>query len=81
MTKKVRVKKIRVAFDLPEPEHERLKYLEAQTHLNRANVVRHALQIYEFVILKSLEGVKFNMVDKENVTERLTFFTPYVRGL
>jgi hypothetical protein len=73
--------KIRVTLDLQEPFHRRLMELEQLTHTSRADVIRHALQIYEFIAKKSLEGNKFYSVDKNGEEERLAFFSPYVAGL
>lgn len=73
--------KIRVTLDLQEPFHRRLMELEQLTHTSRAEVIRHALQIYEFVAKKSLEGHRFYSVDRNGEEERLAFFSPYVAGL
>ncbi|MGA2890843.1 MAG: hypothetical protein ABSE51_22705 [Terracidiphilus sp.] len=74
--------KVRVTLDLPEPFHRRLMALEQLTHTSRADVIRHALQIYEFVAKKSLlEGYKFYSVDKSGEQERLAFFSPYAAEL
>jgi hypothetical protein len=73
--------KVRVTLDLQEPFHRRLVALEQLTHTSRADVIRHALQIYEFVVKKSLEGNKFYSVDKNGEEERLAFFSPYIAGL
>jgi hypothetical protein len=74
--------KVRVTLDLPKPFHRRLVGLEELTHANRADVIRHALQIYEFVARKSLlEGYKFFSIDTNGDTERLAFFSPYAAEL
>lgn len=49
--------KIRVTLDLPRAFNERLEELEAKTYLgNKAAVIRHALQVYEYLVKTTEEG-------------------------
>jgi hypothetical protein len=70
---------IRVSLDLSEPFHRRLSELERLTHAeSKAGVIRQALQIYEYVARKTLQGHKFIAVDKDGKHESLVFFSPYL---
>jgi hypothetical protein len=70
---------IRVSLDLSEPFHRRLSELEQLTHAeSKAGVIRQALQIYEYVARKTLQGNKFITVDKNGQQESLVFFSPYL---
>jgi hypothetical protein len=49
--------KIRVTLDLPRTFNERLEELSAKTYLgNKAAVIRHALQVYEYLVKTTEEG-------------------------
>ena len=49
--------KIRVTLDLPRTFNERLEELGAKTYLgNKAAVIRHALQVYEYLVKTTEEG-------------------------
>jgi len=70
---------IRVSLDLSESFHRRLSELEQLTHAeSKAGVIRQALQIYEYVARKTLQGHKFIAVDKDGKQESLVFFSPYL---
>jgi hypothetical protein len=71
--------KVRVSLDLSAPFHRRLTELEYLTHAeSKAGVIRQALQIYEYVAKKTLQGHKFMSVDKNGNVENLVFFSPYM---
>ncbi len=71
--------KVRVSLDLSEPFYKRLTELEQLTHADsKAGVIRQALQIYEYVARKTLEGHKFLSVDTNGKEGRLVFFSPYM---
>ncbi len=70
---------VRVSLDLSESFHRRLSELEKLTHAeSKAGVIRQALQIYEYVARKTLQGHKFISVDKNGQQESLVFFSPYL---
>ena len=70
--------KIRVSLDLNEPFHRRLGELEQLTHADsKAGVIRQALQVYEYVARKSVEGYKFKSVAPTGEEESLVFFNPF----
>jgi hypothetical protein len=72
---------VRVSLDLSEPFHRRLSELEQLTHAeSKAGVIRQALQLYEYVARKTLQGHKFISVDKEGRHESLVFFGPYIES-
>jgi hypothetical protein len=73
---------VRVSLDLSEPFHRRLSELEQLTHAeSKAGVIRQALQLYEYVARKTLQGHKFMSVDKEGRQESLVFFGPYMEEI
>lgn len=70
---------VRVSLDLSEPFHRRLSDLEHITHADsKSGVIRQALQIYEYVVLKTLEGYQFRSVDGNGIERDLAFFSPYM---
>lgn len=70
---------IRVSLDLSESFHKRLGELEQLTHAeSKAGVIRQALQIYEFIARKTIQGYKFIAVDQDGKQENLLFFSPYM---
>ena len=72
--KKPAEKKIRVTLDLSPQFYERLERLERLVDAGtKANVIRQALQIYEFLAQKSLAGHTFRTVDKDGQEEKLVF--------
>lgn len=74
--------KVRVSLDLSEPFHRRLSELEQITHADsKAGVIRQALQIYEYVARKTLNGYTFKAVDSKGREENLVFFSPYMPQL
>ena len=73
---------VRVSLDLSEAFHRRLSELEQLTHAeSKAGVIRQALQLYEYMARKTLQGHKFISVDKNGLHESLVFFNPYVGEL
>ena len=54
--------KIRVSLDLSIPLFERLEALEDATDESKAGVIRQALQLYEYVVQRTIEGCSFNLV-------------------
>jgi len=70
--------KIRVSLDLTDVAHQRLAALEQMTHAEtKAGVIRNALQIYEYVAMKSAQGCKFVCVNPDGKEESLLFFSPF----
>lgn len=70
--------KVRVSLDLSVPLFERLEALEDVTHENKSGVIRQALQLYEYIVQKTMEGYSFKAVDPQGKEEGLVFFGPYV---
>lgn len=55
-------KRIRITLDLTKNSYERLQRLEEMIEVtSKADVVRQALQLLEFVAEKKSEGYTFNM--------------------
>ncbi len=72
--KKETSKKVRVTLDLSPQFYERLEHLEELVDAGtRSNVIRQALQLYEYIAQKSLEGYSFKAVGKDGVEEKLVF--------
>lgn len=71
---------VRVSLDLSEPFFRRLTELERVTHADsKAGVIRQALQVFEYIAFKTLEGYEFRSVDKNGVERELAFFSPFTR--
>lgn len=67
--------KVRVTLDLSPTFYERLTRLEEMVDLDtKAGLLRQALQLYEYVVTKSLEGYTFRLADPEGKEEKLVFF-------
>ncbi len=72
--KKETSKKVRVTLDLSPQFYERLEHLEELVDAGtRSNVIRQALQLYEYIAQKSLEGYSFKAVGKDGEEEKLVF--------
>jgi hypothetical protein len=70
--------KIRVSLDLTETFNQRLVELEALTHADsKAEVIRDALRVYEFIARKTRQGHKFIVADPKGVQEHVLFFTTF----
>ena len=75
-------KRVRVSLDLTISFYERLDALEKATGAeSKAGVIRQALQVYEYVARRTLEGYAFRAVAPDGNEETLVFFggpSPYV---
>lgn len=72
-------KKVRVSLDLPAAFNSRLEALERMTQAeSKAGLIRQALQVYEYITRKTMEGYSFRAVTPEGKEENLVFFSPYV---
>ncbi len=70
-------KKVRVTLDLTPQFYSRLQELESLLEADsKASVIRQALQLYEYVAKKTLEGHKFRAVDPKGREETLVFLGP-----
>jgi hypothetical protein len=68
-------KKIRVTLDLTPQFNDRLEALESLVDASsKADVIRHALQLYEYVVKRTLEGYTFRAVARNGREENLVFF-------
>jgi predicted DNA-binding protein len=67
-------KKVRVTLDLSPEFHQRLEALEEIVGgETKANVIRHALQVYEYVVKRSLSGDRFKAIGKDGEEEAVVF--------
>ncbi len=67
-------KKVRVTLDLSPQFYERLEQLERLVDGGtKANVIRQALQLYEYLAQKTLDGHTFRAVDKDGREEKIVF--------
>ncbi len=70
--KEDRVKKIRITLDLTPQSYERLEELENLVDAGtKANVIRQALQLYEYVAQRALEGCTVRVVDQAGAGETI----------
>jgi hypothetical protein len=67
-------KKVRITLDLSPQFYSRLEELERRTDADsKAHLLRQALQLYEYIITKTLEGYSFRAVSKDGSEETLVF--------
>ena len=68
-------KKVRVTVDLSPQLYQRLEDLESMVEAGgKANLIRQALQLYEYVAKKTLDGYSFKSV-KDDQEETLVFLS------
>lgn len=66
--------KIRVTIDLTPELHARLEDLQTFVEaVSKADVIRQALQLYEYVAKRTIEGCTFHAVSKTGHEETLVF--------
>jgi len=72
--KRPTAKKIRVTLDLTPDFYHRLEELEGLVEAGtKANLIRQALQLYEYVAKKTIEGHSFRAVSRDGQEETLVF--------
>jgi len=65
-------KKIRVTLDITSQFNLRLESLEALVGAaSKADVIRQALQVYEYIATRTLKGYTFKAVSKAGKTETI----------
>jgi hypothetical protein len=69
-------KKVRVTIDLTPQFNQRLEQLEAlvDSASSKAEIIRQALQLYEYVARRTVEGYTFRAVSRNGREENLVFF-------
>jgi hypothetical protein len=68
-------KKVRVTIDVTPQFNQRLEQLEAMVDANsKADVIRQALQLFEYVARRTSEGYTFRAVSRDGREENLVFF-------
>ena len=68
-------KKVRVTIDLTPQFNQRLEELEELVDANsKADIIRQALQLYEYVARRTIEGYTFRAVARNGREENLVFF-------
>jgi len=73
---KDKTKPIRISVDLPQRSFDRLGKLEHVVGASsKAEVVREALKLYEYLVGLAVRGCAFQMVDKSGDTKTLVLFT------
>jgi hypothetical protein len=66
---------IRITLDLSRQFYERLERLETLVDVKtKADVVRQALQCYEFMAKKTSAGFRFRLISPNGEEENLVFF-------
>jgi hypothetical protein len=67
-------KKIRISLDVTAGFYDRLESLEKLIEADsKAGVIRQALQLYEYVVKRHLEGASFKVV-QGNEEKEIAFF-------
>ncbi|HWQ54359.1 MAG TPA: hypothetical protein VN442_11780 [Bryobacteraceae bacterium] len=67
-------KKVRVTIDLTPQFNQRLEQLETLVDASsKADIIRQALQLYEYVARRSVEGYTFRAVSRNGHEEKLVF--------
>jgi flagellin-specific chaperone FliS len=68
-------KKVRVSLDVTLKFYDRLEELEQLVDgESKASVIRQALQLYEFMVKRYMEGARFKII-KGGEEQELAFFT------
>lgn len=74
---KSNAKKTRVTLDLSPEFYRRLQALEELVEADsKASLIRQALQLYEFVAKRTVEGTTFRAVSPEGEEAELVFLGP-----
>ena len=66
--------KTRITLDLSPEFYKRLEELRIKVDKTKAGVIRDALQLYEDIAEKSIEGYSFVAVDKRGRSCSVSFF-------
>jgi hypothetical protein len=68
-------KKVCVTIDLTPQFNQRLEQLETLVDANsKADIIRQALQLFEYVAKRTTEGYTFRAVSRDGRVENLVFF-------
>jgi len=71
-----KVKPVRISVDLPPRSFDRLEQLEKTVGASsKADVVREALKLYEYLVGLAVRGSDFQVVNKTGETKTLVLFT------
>jgi Arc/MetJ-type ribon-helix-helix transcriptional regulator len=71
---KIKDTKHRITLDVPTEFNDRLeRLLNDVDATNKAELIRQALRVYEFIVKKTLEGCTFKVEHKNGDVERMTF--------
>ena len=71
--KQAKDKRIRLSLDLTYKQYDRLTALESEFGSSKAEIVRNALKLYEYVALRSLAGETFRSFDKDGQATNVVF--------
>jgi len=67
-------KKVRISLDVTEGFYDRLEKLEQLVEgESKAGIIRQALQLYEFMVKRHLEGASFKVI-QGGEEEKIAFF-------
>jgi hypothetical protein len=68
---------VRVTLDLTEKFYARLQELESKVSIvGKANVIREALQLYEYFVNRTREGSTFKVIGRNGQEESLVILGP-----
>jgi hypothetical protein len=66
--------KHRITLDVPNEFNERLeRLLDVVDASNKAELIRQALRVYEFIVKRTLDGCTFKVEYKNGEVERIMF--------
>lgn len=69
-------KPIRITVDLSPAFYDRLERIEGLTGAaSKAEVVREALQLYEYLVTRTVAGAEFQVIEKNKERKTLVIFT------
>jgi hypothetical protein len=65
----------RIQLELLQASYERLLFLKTLTEASSSSeVIRHALRVYEYLILETQKGCNFYSEDEKGVKREVKFF-------
>lgn len=71
--KRTKEKRIRLSLDLTQKQYGRLTALENEFGSTKAEIVRNALRLYDYVAERSLAGETFRSIDKDGRATDVVF--------
>ena len=73
MKNRTKEKRIRLSLDLTPKQYARLSALENEVGSSKAEIVRNALRLYEYMAERSFAGETFRSFDKDGRATNVVF--------